>query len=142
MTLNTPRLENWTLLFRAEDGYENKEQTAKAFQAFWNSRNPRYEVLGMCLLGGNVIGADNFKTGQEIRTPLITLFERVEQDTICGTPHDLIRAKTNTGHEYYFYTDDFHSCMGMMFGDIRRLGGIDSRKNYYVPDTMRSADLL
>ena len=142
MIVNTPRLEKWVLLFRAEDGYTNKEQIARNFQAFWSSRDQKYEVLGTCLLGGNIIGAYNIRAGQEIKTSSIKYFERVEQDTICGSPHDLIRATTKSGHEYYFYSDEYHPIMGMMFGDIKHLGGIDQRKNYYVPESMRSTDLL
>ena len=89
---HTPYLENWSLVFKEKDGYENIATALKAFIVLWTKPNRRkIRVRGKCLLRGDVFKQPRFTNGQNIYTSKIRTIERVQNQ---NAPRGLLRINT------------------------------------------------
>ncbi len=138
----TPRLTAWELYFKTDDGYENRDTVAKAFAAFWNSSDYRLDIPGTCMLGGKVYDRKGFNDGDEILTSRVIIIQRIMHSSHNGTLRDLMRAATESGSVYYFYSDDANAYMSLMLGDIAHTGSLNSQPDIYLPPLLRHRGLI
>lgn len=138
-TNRLPFLKDWGLYFKAKYGPENRARAAKAFTWFWKDGDiEEMELPGTCRLGGYIYGHGQYPDGTEIFTSNIRRLVRIEQGRKNGVPHDLCYAETGSGSKYYFFTDGHDACAAIMLGDVSVFGGLETKKEYYIPPRHRN----
>ena len=109
-------LKNWGFCFLNKHGNLNRMIIADSFDLFLGQKSSnRLRVPGRCILKGIIYKGNEALEGKEIHTEEIRYIDRVnrelEQKLQCqpetaSPQHNLYRATTTNGSEFFFYSDD------------------------------------
>ena len=114
-------ITNWQFYFEGKDGIDNKFNAISSFSNFWNIFGEKMLVVSeKFVIGGNLInGLDDIGERENIFfTSRIAAIERVKHQFKGDLSHDLFRAVTDTGEEYYFFSDEHTPEMKIMIGEM------------------------
>lgn len=110
-------IRSWQLYFEEKDGVDNKFNAISTFANFWNQFGSKIVVFSEKFILGGIADED----GDLRFTGHIAAIERVKHQFKDDLAHDLFRAVTNDGKEYFFYSDEHTPEMRIMIGDMLAL---------------------
>lgn len=109
-------LKNWGFCFLNKHGNLNRMIIADSFDLFLGQKSSnRLRVPGKCILKGIIYKGNEALEGKEIHTEEIRYIDRVNQELeqklqcqleTASPQHNLYRATTISGSEFFFYSDD------------------------------------
>ena len=161
---NKPLIENWNLLFRLEDGYENRRKAVRLFYDFWSDnriskliidqdthvqeRLPDQErgfyikTNGKFIFSGIVYGYTGHREGYRLNIDDVVSFSRIKQPNNKHNWFDPFLITTSTGKFYRFYAKELSDEMSRLFSDIRAHGGLNVNPGHYLGPSMQHRGYL
>ena len=111
---NMTVLSDWQFYFKKSDGMDNMHNAISSFAPFWNEFNlPLFITNDKFIIGGKIPGKDNI-----FYTQTIVCVERVNHEFRGDVAHDLMRAVTASGEQFFFYSDEHTPEMRAAMGDM------------------------
>lgn len=109
-------LKNWSFCFLNKYGNLNRRIIADSFDSFLSQKSSnRLRVPGKCVLKGIIYKGNEALEGKEVSTMEIRFIDRVDQKIReklqcqpgpASPQHNLYRATTTNGSEFFFYSDE------------------------------------
>ena len=122
-------LKNWQLCFRKEDGPVNMHNAISAFADFWNKFDEEVLVVSeKCVISGKIAGNDEI-----FYTPEVESIIRCRHEFDGDVAHDLMRAYTASGEEFFFYSNEHTPEMCSAIGDMIRYHELLKPYQFYIP---------
>lgn len=128
-----PLIVSWGLYFREDDGVLNRLEVLEDFTNFWN--NPEEDTLileGRCYLAGTVFGKSDVSDESGILTSQVMMISRVEHKADEKVSYDLFCIETQSGSEYFVYSNDLNAYMEYIMREMTKYGTLRHASSRYV----------
>lgn len=124
-------LSNWQFYFKKSDGLGNMSNALSSFSTFWNEFSlPLLITSDKFIIGGEIPGKDDI-----FYTPSIICIERVSHEFKGDNAHDLMRAVTASGEQFFFYSDEHTPTMRAAIGDMLQFHQLVRPTDMTIPTT-------
>lgn len=113
-----PLLDDWEV-WMCQDDMDLCVGRLMTITDFWMSEwGIRVDMPKCMIIHGWIYGRDGTADGTEYNTSWVKTIVRVKRQIYCGLLHDLMRAVTYSGEEYYFYSDGYSVRMGLLLSNL------------------------
>lgn len=121
-------LRDWQFYFRKSDGLDNMYNAISSFALFWNEFDrPLFITDEKFVIGGKIAGKEM------AYTPKIISIERIDHKFSNSVAHDLMRAVTASGKEFFFYSDQHTSEMYAAINDMLTFHELHKPSDLLIP---------
>ena len=132
-------VRDWEFYFLKMDGEQNRSRVVWTFTfQFWKKEELTYEAPGRFFLGGRLFDENGAILDNDFFSTAVVKIERVKKSSTS----DLLRATTEDGETYDFYSDGYNSFMFLLLRDMMQTGALNERKGFYLKRSLRGRDLL